>query len=197
MYFIYFIKVAENIKIGICKATLKHLKQRLSEANRWYPNSKILGILTIEDKEIEKRIHLHFKDNNINSEVFKLDKRMTRFIFDYCDWTPNKRFYYCSEELESLLFKLKGFSKLEKEFGRLTELAKANKLKWTKKASPYKKECKSFILSLNKWCLNQDFNSMDEYLDRVLPVFPEPEKEYFNYHNNDTYWSEIGRYGLG
>lgn len=237
MYFIYFIKVAENIKIGICKATLKHLKQRLSEANRWYPNSKILGILTTEDKEIEKRIHLRFKDNNINSEVFKLDKRITRFIFDYCDWTPNKRFCpFLSDFQWSLFFREDKKTKFYKEktkslslsLDEWTTLAVAESAvdKYSELLEHIKynndddddrdeseiddeisEEISKYSLSIyskvyNKYpCfskLEMDvLNLNKEKIDNILPYLPEREKEYFNYHNNDTYWDEIGRYGLG
>jgi len=239
MYFIYFIKVAENIKIGICKATSKHLKQRLSEANRWYPNSKILGILTTEDKEIEKRIHLRFKDNNINSEVFKLDKRITRFIFDYCDWTPNKRFcpflsdFQCSlflreneetkfykEKTKSLSLSLDEWTTLAVaesavyEYSKLVESNKYNNddgddRDFSEIDDEISEEISEYSLSIyskvyKKYpCfskLEMDVLNLDERgLDDILPYLPDKNNEddyTYSNDNNDTYWDEIGRYGL-
>lgn len=91
MYFIYFIKVAENIKIGICKATLKNLKQRLSEANRWCPNSEIMGLICTEDKDDEKKLHIYFKKHQIANEVFAYHKDIVKFIKKYCGWTTSKK----------------------------------------------------------------------------------------------------------
>lgn len=98
MYFIYFIKIDDTVKIGICQATLKHLKQRLSEAQRWCANAKLIGCLFSENSDTEKRIHLYFDELTIRSELFKWDKKILRFIKMFCDWTPSKRAISFSHE---------------------------------------------------------------------------------------------------
>jgi len=166
MYFIYFIKVAENIKIGICKATLKNLKQRLSEANRWSPNSEILGVILYDDDKLEKAIHYHFSQYKISNEIFKNDKNIQKFIKKYCHWEKSRRYIsYCWSTIQWAKIK----SEVDQNFNRFKYR--------NNKAKP------SIKLSLYEWC---KYGELRHKLNNIVDkMFEDKELIYFDVPNED------------
>jgi hypothetical protein len=97
MYFIYFIKVAENIKIGRCEATKSRLTARLKEAKRWYPDAYVVCLFVVNNKSLETIFHALFSDLNISNEVFKIDSNMEKIIRVESHWCRNRKMFFAKE----------------------------------------------------------------------------------------------------
>lgn len=182
-YFVYFIALGqEYTKIGMCNATLKNLKQRLSEAKRWCPEAFIVGLFITEDENLEKALHRYFDGIKVRSEVFYSCNWIENYSSKHCGWTGHQdikwedwAYYWETYKLAEL-----EVEKL-KEIGEVYEDESLNEF-----GAVDEYECKIYNEEKEDW----------EEVDDIFVIIDTIWKEKYSHLFNTEYNFEAGDWGL-